>query len=174
MSSERWIGLSLMLCVGCAGFSRGETWDETDGAAEGGSPADDDDDDDDDPADDDDDSGGLDDDDDDDSGDTGETGETTGDPSGPSFAADVHPLLLAGCERCHSVDGEASDTDYILVDDVDDDYELTLDFIDLDAPASSRLLAKTAGKGHTGGAIYSDHSSEYETLLDWIEHGAPP
>ena len=181
MSFERWIGLTLVFCLGCAGFSRGETWEETDGAdGADGSPADGDDDDDDgdddgddddDDDDDDDESGGADDDDDDDSG---ETGETTGASSGPSFAGDVHPLLLAGCERCHSADGEASDTDYILSGDVDDDYELNLDFIDLDAPASSRLLAKTAGKGHTGGAIYSDHSSEYETMLDWIERGATP
>ena len=165
--------------LGCAGFARGEYWrdsegdsggvaddadagdDEADGGPGDGGPGDggsegsgagE--------------SGG--------DGGSGESGESSGGSAGPSFASDVLPLLRAGCERCHAADGEASDTDFILGPDDDDAYESTLEQVDVDAPGSSRLLAKTAGKGHTGGVIYSDHSSQYETMLDWIEHGAPP
>jgi hypothetical protein len=167
MSSRPLLVLSLVL--GCAGFERGEYWDaDTDDApAEvgGDSPGD---------------SGPA-------PSETGEPETTTapgsttdapetttssGTVDGPTFA-DVLPLLRAGCDRCHTADGAASTTTFLL--DVDDDtaYEITLQFVDVDDPAGSRLLAKTAGQGHTGGVIFDDRSAEYDAILAWIEHGAP-
>jgi hypothetical protein len=83
----------------------------------------------------------------DDGGSTG--GDSTGGATGLSFAADVEPLLDAGCET-------------------------TIEFVNLGDPEASRLLAKGAGKGHTGGVVFDDRSSEYETILQWIEQGAEP
>jgi hypothetical protein len=157
-----------LLLSGCAGFSRGERWDDDD--ADTGSAADDDGDDG--PADDDGSPTGGDDTGDADTGDT--SAGSDGGPAGPSFATDVLVLLRAGCERCHAADGAANNTSFLLNADDDDAYASALEIVDLDDPASSRLLAKTAGKGHTGGVIYDEHSSEYATILDWIAHGAHP
>jgi hypothetical protein len=171
--NSRLFALLLALWCGCAAFERGEYWDADTDAAPGdasgpsagstdpkpgetGEPET---------------SEG--------SATTGEPPETTGDAStgiatGPSFGVDILPVLRAGCERCHTAAGAASTTSFLL--DVDDDtaYATTLDFVDLDNPPASRLLAKTAGQGHTGGVIYDDRSAEYDAILRWIEHGALP
>ena len=170
MSSRTLVCIAVSLAVGCAAFRRGEYWDAaTDGdAGEASGPP---------PA-----STGPTTNEPEESGSTGSTGDvpdTTGEASsdsaaGPSFGVDVLPLLRAGCERCHTADGAASNTAFLL--DVDDDtaYDITLQFVDLESPASSRLLAKTAGQGHTGGVIFDDRSTEYAAILAWIEHGALP
>lgn len=91
------------------------------------------------------------------------------------YAADVHPLLDAGCERCHAPGNSAENTGFlILTDDVDSSYASALEFVNLDSPAASRLLSKTAGDAHGGGVIFDDRSAEYDLLLAWIEQGAPP
>jgi hypothetical protein len=155
----------LLFASACADVRRGEYWDEpgdTDGdeAGEGdatSSPASDDD--------------GTD----DGTGDgDAEDGDSSGGTDALSFAADVFGLLEAGCERCHSPDGQASSTSFVLTDNVAGAYDETLPFIDLGAPASSRLLAKGAGNGHIGGVIYDERSTEYATILAWIEQGAMP
>lgn len=171
MSSERILACCVALLGvalgGCADVRRGEYWHEPAGSS--GAAGDD----------------GMDDGDDDgasvgttgngDDGDEG--GSTSGDSTGAaglSFAADVEPLLDAGCERCHSADGQASTTAFLLVGDIEADYETTIEFVNLGDPEASRLLAKGAGKGHTGGVVFDDRSSEYETILQWIEQGAEP
>lgn len=104
-----------------------------------------------------------------------ETGETGTGGGALGYADEVHPLLVSGCERCHAPGGSAGNTDFeILTDDVEGSYASTLSFVDLDAPTESRLLGKTAGNGHAGGTIYDDRSLEYDTILAWIEQGAPP
>jgi hypothetical protein len=35
------------------------------------------------------------------------------------------------------------------------------------------MLAKMSGNGHGGGTIYAAGTSEYETVLHWIQQGAP-
>ena len=162
-------GLALGL-AGCAGFTRGERWEDDDEDTSGASatttatpPADGGDDDDDgDP------SGGS------TPGSTSDAPETEGPPDAPSFAVDVLPLLLAGCERCHSPDGQANTTGLIYTDDVDASYASTLDFVDTATPSKSRLLSKSAGQGHIGGTIYDRNSAEYAAILDWIAQGANP
>ncbi|MCA9706047.1 MAG: hypothetical protein KDK70_09390 [Myxococcales bacterium] len=166
MSSEalhRGLGLVLVaaagLVAGCAGFRRGDYWDEpvettgsVDDGGGGGGPG----------------PGGS-------GSSDGGSGTSTGAAPGPSFELDVLPLLRAGCERCHASDGAASNTELLLdLDDPEDLYAEVLGFVDLEAPAQSRLLVKGAGQGHTGGAIYDEHSAEYAAILDWIEQGAQP
>src|SRR5881394_3176650 len=54
-----------------------------------------------------------------------------------------------------------------------DVYPPVLMFVDTSAPAGSRLLAKMTGNGHQGGTVYASGSPEYETVLHWIQQGAP-
>jgi hypothetical protein len=101
--------------------------------------------------------------------------ETAVSDGGLGYAADVHALLDTGCERCHAPSNSAGNTDFLIIsDDIDASYESTLEFVDLDDPAASRLLAKMAGLGHGGGAVFDDRSPEYALILAWIEQGAPP
>jgi hypothetical protein len=90
-----------------------------------------------------------------------------------SFAADVLPLL-ARCKQCHVPDGQAGDSALVFTGDAAADYATVIRFVDTAAPAGSRLLAKASGAGHGGGTVYAAGSPEYETLLDWIQQGAPP
>ena len=109
---------------------------------------------------------------------TGATGGTadgggTGDGNGAlSFATDVYPLLTI-CMNCHVPGGAASDTSLIFSGNAATDYNTVLSFVDTSAPASSRILSKVSGNGHGGGTIYAAGSPEYETLLAWIQQGAP-
>lgn len=168
MSSDRIARALVCTCLlasACADVRRGEYWDEpsADGSGEG-------------------------------QADDAATTEGSGDETGPSATttgaatdegsgssgepppsfADVLPLLRSGCEDCHSATGEASDTDYVLGSDDADVYAMTLEFIDLDQPAQSRLLTKTAGIGHNGGTVFDEGTTEYQTILEWIEAGANP
>ena len=97
----------------------------------------------------------------------------TDQPMAPGFAADVHPLLISRCLDCHSAGGDAGDTAFVLKVS-EDDYEHTLELIDTNTPASSRLLSKGSGTGHQGGSIFAKNSTEYQTILAWIEGGALP
>lgn len=101
-------------------------------------------------------------------GDTGAPGE------GLSYAEAIDELMISGCDRCHGEGESAAGTGFVLTTDVDANYATCLDFVDLDAPESSRLLSKGAGQGHGGGTIYDSRSSEYATILQWIEEGAAP
>jgi hypothetical protein len=109
---------------------------------------------------------------------TGGTGGTidgggTGDGQGAlSFATDVYPLLTV-CMNCHVPGGAASDTSLIFSGNAAMDYATVLPFVDTSAPAGSRILSKVSGNGHGGGTIYAAGSQEYETILSWIQQGAP-
>lgn len=95
------------------------------------------------------------------------------DGDGPSFTADVLPLLIDDCASCHAAGASAGDTGFLVGIDAGADLESTLDFVDFNAPASSRLLTKAAGVGHVGGAFYSPEGPEAALILAWIEAGAP-
>ena len=98
---------------------------------------------------------------------------TGGTPDGAlSFAADVYPLFTI-CMNCHVPGGAASGTALIFSGNAAADYTAVLKFVDTSAPAGSRILSKVSGNGHGGGTIYASGSPEYETLLAWIQQGAP-
>jgi hypothetical protein len=102
------------------------------------------------------------------------SGADAGSSTGTSYVADVHVLLIDGCASCHSSAGTASSTPLVFADSPPDDYTLTLDFVDVDAPDTSRLVLKMEGRGHAGGAIYPRASSEHALVLRWIGEGASP
>jgi hypothetical protein len=91
-----------------------------------------------------------------------------------SFAATVLPLLQDGCARCHAAGQEAGDTQLVFTGGAGADYTAVSRFVDTSAPSGSRLLAKMRGQGHEGGAIFTAASPEYQTVLQWIQQGAPP
>lgn len=90
-----------------------------------------------------------------------------------SFAADVLPLLMP-CKTCHVANGQASQTSLLFTGNTNTDYATVTRFVDTTAPSGSRLLAKASGSGHGGGTVYAAGSPEYDTILNWIEQGAPP
>ena len=110
---------------------------------------------------------------------TGGTGGTadgggTGDSQGAlSFATDVYPLLTI-CMNCHVTGGAASTTSLLFSGNATTDYTTVLQFVDTSAATGSRILSKVSGNGHGGGTIYAAGSPEYETILQWIQQGAPP
>jgi hypothetical protein len=90
-----------------------------------------------------------------------------------SFAADIYPLL-ATCMNCHVPGGAASSTSLIFSGNAAADYTTVLQFVATATPASSRILSKVSGNGHGGGTIYAAGTTQYETILAWIQQGAPP
>lgn len=108
--------------------------------------------------------------------DTTSTGPGTGTSGGdaPTFAADVHPLLVDACGGCHAPGASAGDTGLVLTGDAGDDLAGVLDLVDLDQPGQSRLLTKAAGMAHVGGALFSAGSPEHDLIVAWIAAGAPP
>jgi len=90
-----------------------------------------------------------------------------------SFATDVYPLLVPTCQMCHAPGQMAGDTQLLFTGTAATDYATVLMFVDTSAPAGSRLLAKMSGNGHQGGTVYASGSPEYETVLHWIQQGAP-
>jgi hypothetical protein len=97
-----------------------------------------------------------------------------GDGAALSFATDVEPLLVPTCQMCHAPGKQAGDTQLLLTGTAATDYATVMMFVDTSAPAGSRLLAKMSGNGHQGGTVYAAGSPEYETVLHWIQQGAPP
>ena len=69
-------------------------------------------------------------------------------PPGVSFARDVHPLLVAGCQRCHrSRTAQAGNTALLLTADAAADFADARPIRRRRQPAGSRLLGKGAGQG---------------------------
>jgi hypothetical protein len=91
-----------------------------------------------------------------------------------SFAASIHPLLIAACRGCHAAGQQAGDSQLLFTGDAAADYLTVSRLVDTSAPASSRLLSKMAGNGHGGGAVYPAAAREYQTVLQWIQQGARP
>ena len=93
---------------------------------------------------------------------------------GTSFATDVYPLLMSGCQRCHAAGKEAGDTQLVLTGSAEADYPSVTLFVDTSAPSGSRLVTKMSGSGHQGGTVYAAGSPEYQTIVQWIQQGASP
>jgi len=105
------------------------------------------------------------------SADAGDAG-TGGDGATLSFATDVLPVL-APCTTCHMAGGQAGDTSLLFSADAAATYAAVVRLVDTTAPAASRLLSKASGNGHGGGSIFLPGSSQYQTILTWIQQGAP-
>jgi len=96
------------------------------------------------------------------------TGDTGGENIGPvSFANDVMPVLQV-CASCHS--GGAGG--WVYTGGVES-HDAVVSVIDQSSPDESTLLvAATGGGGHGGGSFFNVGSSEYQTILAWIQSGA--
>lgn len=100
-----------------------------------------------------------------------------------SFKLDVMPAFMrANCNSggCHgSARGQDGFRLSLFGFDPDGDYfRLTRENpgrrIDLARPEESLLLAKATGRvTHTGGRLFGEDSTLYETMLEWIRAGAP-
>ena len=101
----------------------------------------------------------------------------------PSFRLDVMPILAkAGCNTggCH---GAARGKDGFHLSlfgyDADGDYfsitrQMSARRVNLALPRESLLLQKATGSvPHTGGKRFAIDSEMYNTLLHWLENGAP-
>lgn len=99
-----------------------------------------------------------------------------------SFQLDVMPVLTsAGCNTgsCHG-SARGQDGFHLTLygfDPKGDHFRLTREMpgrrINLALPESSLLLTKAVGDvPHTGGKLFSKGSANYQTLLQWIRHGA--
>lgn len=89
-----------------------------------------------------------------------------------SFDEEVHPVLVIHCGECHSPGGPPSATEFLLTNDLMADYDHVLTFLNLDTPASSRLLSKGRGEGHGGGDSLPTSHDDYRLILNWITQGA--
>ena len=101
----------------------------------------------------------------------------------PSFRRDVMPIFFrAGCNAgtCH---GSARGKDGFMLslfgyDAKGDYYRITQELVgrrvNLAVPEQSLILLKATGKvTHTGGELFTKDTPYYQTLLRWIEAGAP-
>lgn len=109
-----------------------------------------------------------------DAGDAAAEAASAGGDAKLSFATDIFPILSAACPRCHVAGGPAGDTQLLFTQNVATDLAALMPFIDTSAPASSRMLTKMSGQGHGGGTVIAVATTEYETVLRWIEEGALP
>jgi hypothetical protein len=95
-------------------------------------------------------------------------------PRALSFADDARPILRKQCASCHSPEGPAARSRWVLRGGPED-YEATLRFVKPAAAAQSALLKKGTGAAlHGGGKSLAEQSPEYSVLLRWIEGGALP
>jgi hypothetical protein len=95
---------------------------------------------------------------------------------GPSYVADVAPLLDADCASCHKAGALPSAASFPLSDPVDHvaDYDQAARRVNLSTPAASLLLVKASdGALHAGGALWLPGSAEYAAVEAWIAAGAP-
>jgi hypothetical protein len=108
------------------------------------------------------------------------TGGTTTTPpatGGLTYTTDIKPIMQARCASCHAnnVNNMAAFTSFPLTmsNDTADHAELVTR-INQQTPDASLLLTKGSGQvSHAGGASIAQGSAEYNTLVQWIQAGAP-
>ena len=94
--------------------------------------------------------------------------------SGPTFVADIKPLLASNCNACHTNTGIVGTSMlYDAADDAGAHAVITAE-VDLANPAASELLVKASGGGgHGGGAPWPAGGAAAQTVEAWITAGAP-
>lgn len=97
-------------------------------------------------------------------------------PEEVSFETDIVAILSDKCATsgCHAGSSPAGSLNLNIEDsDAATLYTAVSGEIDVNEPESSVLLAKATNvAAHTGGEVFSTSSSEYETILKWIQDGA--
>lgn len=105
----------------------------------------------------------------------------TGDPAapaepsatGPTYAADIHPIVSAKCGSCHAKGAPAGGGSLGLTGEVEPDYTTVRALVNPGQPDTSPFLSKGSGEAHGGGATVPKDSPEYAAIRAWIEAGAP-
>jgi cytochrome c553 len=93
-------------------------------------------------------------------------------PRALTFVDDARPILEKTCASCHSPEGKAAKTKWVLRGGPED-YEATVRFVKPATAAQSPLLKKGTGATlHGGQKSLAAESAAYTTLLQWIEGGA--
>lgn len=105
-------------------------------------------------------------------GETAETPDLT--TTEISFSSQILPALKSKCSACHSPSGAAGGTSFVLTGDSAADHAAVATLVNTDSPADSKLLQKgTARESHGGGGVFTESSSEYQTIKAWVTQGAP-
>jgi mono/diheme cytochrome c family protein len=94
-------------------------------------------------------------------------------PPALSFSDDVLPVLVQKCGSCHRAGGMGGKSNWVIQAGLQADYDATLRFVNRAAPAQSPLLKKASGATvHAAGKVFGSDSTEFATLVRWIEGGA--
>ena len=85
------------------------------------------------------------------------------------------PAARPTCQTCHAAGQQAGDTQLLFTGDAADRLRrpCSRSSTPRRRPAS-RLLVEDERQRHSGGTIYAAGSPEYQTILQWIQQGAPP
>ena len=83
------------------------------------------------------------------------------------FSNTVHPLLVTYCANCHTDSAQTPQSPFFAVDDVDAAYEAVRSKIEIDDPASSRLVLRLSSEFHN---CWSDCNSNAAEMLTEIEN----
>ncbi|NND37585.1 MAG: LamG domain-containing protein [Gammaproteobacteria bacterium] len=83
------------------------------------------------------------------------------------FATTIHPLLTANCSNCHSSSaGGQAQTPFFADADPDAAYDAVRSKIDLDDPASSRLVVRLRSEFHNCWTNCSDDANSMQTQIE--------
>ena len=99
-----------------------------------------------------------------------------GAPQTVSFSRDVMPILQQSCSGCHQVNSGAGNfrLSYNVIVNGSPATPGYTSFIDTNNPSQSLILLKATNQvGHGGGQVIAPNSQAYQTILRWIQEGAP-
>ncbi|MFN7953280.1 MAG: hypothetical protein U0610_16270 [bacterium] len=98
-------------------------------------------------------------------------GDGSGGSDVPTFAADIHPILMSHCAGCH----KPSNKKMPLSGDATRDYTTVSALVVAGDSAASLLQRKATGAvSHGGGTPLPANGAEALTVASWIDGGALP
>jgi cytochrome c553 len=86
----------------------------------------------------------------------------------PTFAATVHPTLMATCAVCHRTGGPGGMTRLLLSGDAAKDEAVVRALVEPQSPEASLLVTKASGQMHAGGAPLPAADPRRAALVAWI------
>ena len=87
-------------------------------------------------------------------------------PTSAEFAATVYPIVSTYCSQCHSEEANVQQQPYFASGDVDIAYEAVKSKINLDDPASSRLVLRLRNQFHN---CWDNCASDAATMQERIQ-----
>lgn len=89
------------------------------------------------------------------------------------FAATVHPLLTAHCAGCHTDSSPTAQSPYFAVGDTAAAYEAVKTKINLDDPASSRLVVRLRDEFHNCWSVCDNDATAMEDAITTFANQIP-